>query len=67
MTNLYTTANRAINGLITPELIVYGLVGIVGCIGGDLLGKRIFDKLDAQKLKYVIYIGMIISGILMLF
>ena len=67
MTNLYTTANRAINGLITPELIVYGLVGIVGCIGGDLLGRRIFDKLDAQKLKYVIYIGMIISGILMLF
>jgi uncharacterized membrane protein YfcA len=43
------------------------LVGIIGCIGGDLLGRKVFDKLDAKKLKYVIYIGMIISGVLMLF
>lgn len=67
LTNLYATANRAINGLITADLILYGAIGIIGCIGGDLLGRKIFDKLDAQKLKYVIYIGMIISGVLMLF
>lgn len=67
LTNVYSIANRAINGLITPDLILYGLVGIIGCIGGDLLGRKVFDKLDAKKLKYVIYIGMIISGVLMLF
>ncbi len=67
LTNLYATANRAINGLITADLLIYGAVGIIGCIAGDLLGRKIFDKLDAQKMKYVIYIGMIISGILMLF
>ena len=67
LTNIYATANRAINGLITAELILYAAVGVIGCIGGDLLGRKVFDKLDAQKLKYVIYIGMIISGALMLF
>jgi uncharacterized membrane protein YfcA len=67
LTNVYSIANRAINGMITPDLILYGLVGIIGCIGGDLLGRKVFDKLDAKKLKYVIYIGMIISGVLMLF
>lgn len=67
LTNIYATANRALSGLITAELILYAAVGIIGCIGGDLLGRKVFDKLDAQKLKYVIYIGMIISGVLMLF
>lgn len=67
LTNLYTTANRAINGMITLDLIIYAAVGILGCLGGDYLGRKVFDKLDAKKLKYVIYIGMIISGVLMLF
>lgn len=67
LTNIYATANRAIGGLITVDLLIYAGVGILGCIAGDFLGRKIFDKLDAQKLKYIIYIGMIISGVLMLF
>ena len=67
LTNIYATANRAINGLVTADLLLYAAVGIVGCLAGDLLGKRVFDKLDAKKLKYIIYFGMIISGALMLF
>ena len=67
LTNIYATANRAINGLITADLLIYAAVGILGCLAGDLIGRKIFDKLDSVKLKYVIYIGMIISGALMLF
>lgn len=67
LTNIYATANRAINGLITADLLLYAAVGLIGCLAGDFLGRKIFDKLDAVKLKYVIYIGMIISGVLMLF
>ena len=43
------------------------LIGIVGCMIGDFAGRLVFEKLDAKKLKYVIYAGMIISGIVMLF
>ena len=67
LTNLFATANRAISGLITADLLIYAAVGILGCLAGDLIGRKIFDKLDSVKLKYVIYIGMIISGALMLF
>ena len=67
LTNYYTTATRAIHGLITVDLLVYGAVGILGCIAGDFVGGTVFNKLDARKLKYIIYIGMIVSGILMLF
>ncbi len=66
-TNLYATAVRALNGQITLELLISAAVGILGCIIGDFLGSLVFDKLDGQKFKTVIYMGMIISGILMLF
>lgn len=67
MTNIYATATRAINGLVTWELVLYAAFGFVGCLIGDTIGKLVFDKLDAKKLKTVIYIAMIISGVLMLF
>lgn len=67
LTNIYATANRAISGLVTWELLLYAAVGFLGCLTGDTIGKLIFDKLDAKKLKTVIYIAMIISGVLMLF
>lgn len=67
LTNFYATGSRAISGLISVDLLIYAAVGIIGCIAGDFLGTKVFNKLDAKKLKYVIYIGMIISGILMLF
>ena len=67
LTNIYATANRAINGLVTVDLLLYAAVGLIDCLAGDFLGRKIFDKLDAKKLKYIIYIGMIISGVLMLF
>ncbi len=67
LTNVYATATRAISGLVTWELILYAAIGFIGCLIGDTIGKLVFDKLDAKKLKAVIYIAMIISGIVMLF
>ncbi len=67
ITNIYALVMRAANGLITTDVLLYAAVGFIGCLGGNTVGRLVFDKLDAKKLKYVIYIGMIISGILMLF
>lgn len=64
--NWYATANRAINGILSWEIIIYAVIGMIGCMLGDLLGKRIFDRLNSKTVKTLIYIGMIISGILMI-
>lgn len=66
-TNIYATVNRALSGIITGQILGYAAVGIVGCLVGDRIGSKVFDKLDGKTLKNVIYIGMIVSGILMFF
>ena len=58
---------RIINKSINNEVILYSLIGIAGCMLGDFIGSKVFDKLDSDKLKKIIYIGMIISGAVMLF
>ena len=66
-TNLYTTATRLMNGMITTEILIYAMIGIIGCMTGDLIGRVVFQKLNSSRLKQIIYIGMIISGGTMLF
>lgn len=66
VTNLYSVASRVVSGIVTGEILLYALVGIVGCMLGDAVGKRVFDRLNAKMLKTVIYLGMIVSGITMI-
>lgn len=66
LTNIYATVIRVINGVITSKVLIASAIGLAGCMVGDLLGRMVFDKLDGQKLKKIIYAGMIISGILMI-
>jgi len=49
------------------DILLYAAIGMIGCMLGDCIGRIVFDKLDSGKLKLVIYIGMLISGILMIF
>jgi len=65
LTNVYATATRAVNGMINAEILIFAAIGIIGCMAGDFIGRIVFDKLDSDKLKRIIYIGMIISGIIM--
>lgn len=67
ITNIYATAFRFANGLIFPKVILYTVIGLVGCMIGDFSGKLVFDRLNAKMLKTIIYIGMIISGVVMIF
>lgn len=64
-TNIYATGMRLLNGMINSQILGYAAVGLVGCLIGDFLGRLVFDKLDSAKVKQIIYVGMIISGILM--
>ena len=66
MTNVYSTGVRILNGIITRETLISVAVGMIGCLSGNRIGSWAFDKLDGEKLKKIIYIGMIISGVLMI-
>ena len=66
-TNLYATTMRVANGMIRFDILVLAAIGMIGCMVGDLIGKKVFDKLDSNRLKHIIYIGMLISGIVMFF
>lgn len=67
LTNIYSATMRALNGLITKEVLILFALGLIGWWIGDRIGAKIFDRLNPDRLKQVIYIGMIVSGILMLF
>lgn len=64
--NIFATILRVFNGLVSWAVILTAFIGFFGCMLGDFIGNFFFDKLDADKLKKVIYIGMIISGALMI-
>ena len=66
VTNIYGITMRAINGMINSEVLLFAAIGIAGCMAGGFAGGFVFDKLDSGKLKRIIYIGMIISGITMI-
>ena len=65
-TNLYATAMRLVNGMINGEILLLAAIGVIGCMTGDGIGRIVFNKMDSAKLKRIIYIGMIISGIMMI-
>ena len=67
LTGIYSTLVRLFNGIITFEVIVCSIVGLFGCVAGNYIGKGVFDKLNAKKLRYTVYMCMIISGIIMVF
>ncbi len=66
-TNLYATTMRVANGIINADILLYAAIGLIGCMAGDFVGRLVFDKLNPARLKTIIYIGMILSGILMFF
>lgn len=66
-TNIYAMIMRAANGFVNLDILIYAVIGIAGCMIGDFFGKFLFDKLNPNTLRVIIYIAMIISGITMIF
>ena len=65
LTGIYSTLVRFFNGIITLEVVGYSVIGFVGSMLGNFVGKQVFDKLNRQRLRQLVYFGMIISGIVM--
>lgn len=66
LVNLYAAVVRFANGIINDSVLIFAGLGIIGCLIGDFIGRRVFNKLNHTRLKRVIYVGMILSGMIML-
>lgn len=66
LTNIYATSVRILKGVVGWKILLPAAAGLLGCLLGDWLGTKVFHKLDSKRLKQVIYIGMILSGIIMI-
>lgn len=67
LTNLYSTGMRAVSGILSWHILLLAAIGVLGSLLGDAVGKLIFNRLNAKRVKQVIYVGMIMSGLLMIF
>lgn len=66
VTNIYATAVRAAGGIITRHILFSTAVGLAGCALGNAAGAMVFHRLNSRRVKQIIYIGMIVSGALMI-
>lgn len=65
-TCIYANIVRVLNGIFTYELIFPLLAGFVALAVGTVIGHRIMKRLPIDKLKMLIYLIMILSGVKML-
>ena len=65
ITNVFATVNRFVNGIIDAKVLLLAAVALIGTFLGNALGGKVFDRLDADRLRKAVYIGMLLSGVLM--
>ena len=66
ITDLYGLGTRIFSGIVTWRVLLFAAIGWIGSLIGNTLGGLVFNKINAQTLKKIIYIGMIISGVIMI-
>ncbi len=64
LTTLYTSTLRAINGILTVDLIPLIIPGIIGMMLGKTFGLKIVDRINIEQMKLIIYIFLGLSGLL---
>lgn len=66
LTNIYIVGVRVHSGVVSQSVLICSAVAIVGMILGTFIGKRVFDRINADTMRKMIYIMMAVSGIVML-
>lgn len=64
LTNIVMTVFRARNGFLTPFVGWGWLAAAAGLFIGSYLGSKVFNLISSEKLRKIIYIYMIISGVI---
>ena len=64
ISNVIGTAAKAANGFVTREVLILCACGLVGVVAGIFIGKKIFNKLNANVLRKIVYGFMAVSGVI---
>ena len=64
--SLFTTGARAAGGIISPDVLMTFLPGVLGVLAGQCIGIRIVHRLSIERMKKIIYAFLAISGVLTL-
>ena len=64
--NIYMTAVRVYSGVVTKNVLVCTAVAMAGMVLGTWLGKRVFDRINAELMRKLIYVMMAVSGLILL-
>ncbi len=60
---IYTTLFRAVSGIITPDLVISILFGMLGILFGVMIANKIVDKLNSDLIKKLTYILIGLCGL----
>ncbi|HWQ50583.1 MAG TPA: sulfite exporter TauE/SafE family protein [Terriglobales bacterium] len=63
VTGVYTNAVRLANGLLTRQVFMLALPALAGLVLGMAVGVRLFDRLDPDRLRKLVYAFMAASGL----
>ena len=66
LTSAYTTMIRIFSGIFDRELLMMAVPGIAAILLGEYIGIRVVDRISHQKIKKVIYLFLIVSGVITL-
>ena len=61
--NLYLFVIRSVSGIMPEGTLVSALWGLGGLMIGTFIGGKIFSKIDGKKLKQLVYVVMVLSGL----
>ncbi len=65
LTGYVATAGRIVGGFVTPRVLLLLPVALAGMALGNLLGGRVYRRLNAQTLRWCVYGFMAVAGGLM--
>lgn len=61
--NLAMTAYRGVHGLVTREVLILFAIALPAVLLGVAIGDKVFDRLDADRLRKIIYIFLALAGL----
>lgn len=64
LTGISNVISRAANGILTSDLLLLVIPGVIGQLIGQFIGVKIIGRIEIEQLKKVIYFFLAVAGLL---